>query len=121
MQKFQSKLLQKNTEYEDERGSLIAWESDYLPFSPMRTFLISNVPSAQTRANHSVNCDLVITAIYGTVKVELDHTQIFMLETKAESLWVRSNTFIVLKEFSSDASILVFAEKSFNDTLYSGS
>ncbi len=120
MQESESKLLQTSTLHVDERGTLLAWENENLPFAPLRTFLISGVPKNQKRANHSVSCDLVLTAILGSVDVELDHRKVISLNKNTESLWVTKNTFIVLKNFSNDASVLVFAEKPYNSTMYFG-
>jgi hypothetical protein len=104
--------------HSDNRGQLVAWENDDLPFNPQRIFIISNVPKGKERANHSVSSDLLITAISGSVKINLDKYQTLELFDKSESLYVKKDTFIRLFDFTSDAIVLVLAEKKYIQTKY---
>lgn len=119
MKNINNDLIHRSPNYEDERGSLVVWENNNLPFVPARTFLISNVPEGQTRANHSVSCDLLITAVSGSVKVILNNSNVILLDDKTEGLFVQKNTFIILKDFSENAAVLVFAKESYDKIVYS--
>jgi hypothetical protein len=102
----------------DDRGELVAWENDLLPFIPQRTFIIANVPKGKERANHSVSSDLLITAISGSLKINLDKNLTLELSDKSESLYVKKDTFIKLFDFTSNTIVLVLAEKKYNQTTY---
>lgn len=118
MPSFKLSTSLKFPEFKDDRGSLVVWESSELPFRPARTFLIFNVPKGQTRANHGVSCDLIITAITGSVEIEIDREKTILLQGKTNALFIEKNTYIQLKNFSENSALLVFAEKPFIQTSY---
>lgn len=107
-------------EFIDDRGRLIVFEEDNLPFKPVRTFIIKNVPFGKTRANHAINCDLVLYPVTGSLCVNLDkgHKEIELSANLDNGLYIKEGTFIILKEFSEDAVTMVLASKSFKDTKY---
>ncbi|MDC1508671.1 FdtA/QdtA family cupin domain-containing protein [Saprospiraceae bacterium] len=118
MQKSNNIKLHTFPEFVDERGSLVVWENYKLPFVPARTFMISEVPESQTRANHSVSSKLFLTAISGSVELVLDQEEPVLLTTKNEGVEVQENTYIQLRNFKPNTMLLVFAEKPFDQTEY---
>jgi len=118
MTEFENAILIHFSKFTDERGSLVVWENKDLPFTPARTFTISNVPTGQTRANHSISCDLLLVALSGTVDVVLEHKHKKRLTSNKEGMWIKKNTFIVLENFSENAILLAFAEEIYSQTIY---
>ncbi|MES1155893.1 MAG: WxcM-like domain-containing protein, partial [Pseudorhodoplanes sp.] len=92
-----------------------------LPFIPIRTFIISNVPPGKTRAGHSVSCDLVLTCLVGSCAVALHDPQAPRRELNAlegAGIFVPKRTWLLLENFSPDALLLVHASKHFQKVVY---
>src|SRR5512141_2083618 len=54
-------------EHSDARGNMRIVEVDGgLPFVPVRSFIISDVPSGKSRAGHAVSCDELIIVAQGS-------------------------------------------------------
>lgn len=98
----------------DERGCLIPIEySDRrLPFLPVRSFVILDVPAGKNRAGHALTCHEILILIRGGVRVMVvagsDETG-YLLERPGAALFVPQNTSISLRDFSGDAVLLVLA------------
>jgi hypothetical protein len=108
----------------DERGQLIAIEKkeNYLPFIPVRSFYLMEIPAGQKRAGHAVDCDMLIIALNGNVSLiskDLNKEEKkWIINNKECGILVPSFNYIDLIEFSKDAIIAVFASKNFADTKY---
>lgn len=105
----------------DERGSLVAFDRDTLPFAPARTFFISSVPAGRLRAGHAVSCDEFLWPLSGCCSVSLDDGKIqasFRLEARRDGLFVPAGIWIRLEEFNPDTILAVFASKAYSDTVY---
>ena len=104
----------------DERGSLRIFELDHaLPFVPVRTFVISNVPKGKTRAGHIATCDQVLAVLRGacqlTAKIGNKEDQ-HRLTPATGALYIRRGTWLLLSEFVDEAIVLVFASERFDST-----
>jgi hypothetical protein len=54
-------------EHSDQRGRMRIVEVESgLPFVPVRSFIISDVPSDQSRAGHAVSCDELLIVAQGS-------------------------------------------------------
>ena len=55
-------------EHSDARGKMRIVEVDGggLPFVPVRSFIVSDVPSGKSRAGHAVSCDELIIVAQGS-------------------------------------------------------
>ena len=54
-------------EHSDARGNMRIVEVDGgLPFVPVRSFIISDVPTGKTRAGHAVSCDELLIVAQGS-------------------------------------------------------
>lgn len=108
--------------YKDDRGDLIAIEENHpLPFHPLRTFYLLNVPKGQKRAGHAVDCELFVIALKGNATLLYTDTENrqedFELSCN-KGLLIPAYHFIEIKDFSSDALVVVYASKRFDNTQY---
>jgi UDP-2-acetamido-3-amino-2,3-dideoxy-glucuronate N-acetyltransferase len=104
----------------DERGSVRIFELDKaLPFVPVRTFVISNVPKGKTRAGHFLTCDQVLSVLRGACQVTAkmgNMQEQHRLTPAAGALCIRRGTWLLLTEFVDEAIVLVFASERFDPT-----
>lgn len=108
--------------HKDERGDLVAIEENHpLPFHPLRTFYLMNVPKGQKRAGHAVDCELFVFALKGNATLVYTNKkrkqENFELNCN-KGLLIPAYHFIEIKDFSSDALVVVYASKKFDDTQY---
>lgn len=106
--------------HSDDRGNLIALEesSKGLPFTPQRSFYLFDVPQNAVRAGHAVDSELFFLAINGSVIVENEESASWKLDSKHQGLYIPPKQYIELNSFSSDAIIVVYASKKFDETNY---
>ena len=106
----------------DQRGHLVVFEEGTsLPFAPVRTFVISQVPPDATRANHAVSCDLVLVALQGQCTMLARYGNgkgIYQLVSGGDALLLRRDTWISLSNFSAATLLLVLASNKFAETKY---
>lgn len=100
----------------DIRGNLTVGEFERdIPFPVKRYFLISDVPTAETRGEHAHReCHQFLIAIKGKVHVVADngtHREEFVLDTKSLGLFLPAMTWGIQYKYSSDAVLLVFASE----------
>jgi UDP-2-acetamido-3-amino-2,3-dideoxy-glucuronate N-acetyltransferase len=104
----------------DERGTLRIFELDHvLPFVPVRTFVISDVPKDKTRAGHIATCDQVLSVLRGACQLTAkigNKEQQHRLTPATGALRVRRGTWLMLSEFVDDAVVVVFASERFDAT-----
>jgi UDP-2-acetamido-3-amino-2,3-dideoxy-glucuronate N-acetyltransferase len=104
--------------FDDERGRVLPVEhlSPQLPFVPVRTFVICNVPAGKSRAEHTLTCDQVLVAATGSVnvivKVDGGETR-HVLDTPGAALHIPEGAWIALNQFSRDAVLIVLAAKPY--------
>ena len=110
--------------YIEENGTLLAVQeqTDLLPFNPLRTFIIYDVPSTKKRAGHAVDCELFILAIRGEVTIlhssSIQKSSSWLLLDNGEGLYVPPLHFVELKDFSEGSIVMVFASKKYEETRY---
>ena len=110
------------TTHRDERGTLTAIEKavGLIPFDPVRTFFIADVPAGASRANHAVNCELFIMALVGgAVLTEFNGVnQQSWSMTLDQGLLIPPFRYIVVSDVQPGTILAVFASKNFADTTY---
>lgn len=110
------------TRHRDVRGTLTAIEkaAGLIPFDPVRTFFISDVPAGASRANHAVNCELFIMVLVGgAVLTEFQGTnQQSWPMTVDQGLLIPSFRYIVVSDIQPSTILAVFASKKFAETSY---
>jgi UDP-2-acetamido-3-amino-2,3-dideoxy-glucuronate N-acetyltransferase len=110
--------LHRMLEAVDIRGSLSVGEVEKdVPFPIKRYFIVSNVPTAETRGEHAHReCHQFLIAIKGTVHVVADNgnsRQEFVLDSHTLGLYLPAMTWGIQYKYSSDAILLVFASEHY--------
>ena len=111
--------LWKLNEFEDMRGSLIAVEySGDLPFKPLRTFFVHNVPSEDVRGEHAHReCEQFLVCLRGSVNVVVDDgscNREVCLDQPGLGLYMPAMTWGIQYKFSQDAMLMVYASHPYN-------
>ncbi|WP_223522750.1 WxcM-like domain-containing protein [Pseudomonas sp. A-B-26] len=110
--------LHRMLEAVDIRGSLSVGEFERdIPFSVKRYFLVSNVPTAETRGEHAHReCHQFLIVVKGTVHVVADNgtnRQEFVLDSHTLGLFLPAMTWGIQYKYSADAVLLVFASEHY--------
>ncbi|MBC7778710.1 MAG: FdtA/QdtA family cupin domain-containing protein [Proteobacteria bacterium] len=107
---------------EDARGRLLALEhGSPVPFVPVRTFVILDVPAGQPRAGHAFSCHEFLLVLNGSCTVTVDDGQKRLrlrLRAKEYGLNVSPGVWVGLDDFECGTVLMVLASKSFCDTQY---
>ena len=107
----------------DERGQLIALEefSD-IPFKIKRVYFMYDTQPGVVRGHHAHrNLEQILVCIHGSCKVRLDNgmeKKVVPLEKPYEGLYIASNMWREMFDFSSDAVLLVFASELYDENDY---
>ncbi|MCT4629273.1 FdtA/QdtA family cupin domain-containing protein [Winogradskyella sp.] len=106
----------------DERGSLAVVEKDVIPFEMKRVYYLYDVPSDSFRGGHAhKEQESVIIALSGSFEVIIDdgndHKRI-MLNKPTQGLYVPTNIWREIDNFSSGAVCLVLASTNYNENEY---
>ncbi|WP_339538237.1 WxcM-like domain-containing protein [Pseudomonas sp. RA_15y_Pfl2_54] len=110
--------LHRMLEAVDIRGSLSVGEFERdVPFAVKRYFLVSNVPTEETRGEHAHReCHQFLVAVKGTVHVVADNgrnRQEFVLNSHTLGLFLPAMTWGIQYKYSADAVLLVFASEHY--------
>jgi len=101
---------------EDERGSLFAMESGSpLPFKPVRTLVIKDVPAGRRRAGHAVPCDQFLWTPVGSCEAEMRAGGAVARTTLQgnSGLYLPKGTWIGLSDFSHDCVLICMASAGY--------
>ena len=97
--------------HEDDRGKLISLEHIRpLPFTPVRFFVIYDVPQGAARAAHNVTCQQALVAATGacTLRWEMNgQSGEDRLESPSRGIVVQKGCFIRLEEFAPGTMLIV--------------
>jgi dTDP-4-amino-4,6-dideoxygalactose transaminase len=103
----------------DARGQLTAFDRDFLPFEPVRTFVISNVPSEAKRGEHLVSCHQFLWMQSGkcllTLSSGLEQCSL-LLNSSQWGVFVPRGLFLELAQFHPDSVLVVSASASFAES-----
>ena len=107
----------------DSRGSLVAAEENKnIPFQIKRVYYIFNAQENIERGFHShLNLEQVLICVNGHCSISLDdgeERKNFTLEDPSQGLYVCSNTWREMKNFSQDCVLLVLASEYFDPNDY---
>ena len=91
-------------EHSDARGKMRIVEVDGggLPFVPVRSFIISDVPTGKTRAGHAVSCDELIIVAQGSCLITARTgagLEEHRLTPDTGAAHLRPGTWLMLSEF----------------------
>lgn len=110
--------------FTDERGLLLAVEQGEgtLPFVPLRSFYLMDVPRDQMRAGHAVDSELFIIVLKGEISLIHHSHEDEIIELKINrnniGFHIPPRNYIELINFSPEAIVVVYASKKFKDTNY---
>lgn len=107
----------------DPRGNLtVAENGKDIPFNVSRVYWVYDVPSGESRGGHAhKHCREFIIAVSGSFTVTLDNgkdKKTFLLNHPYQGLFVDTNVWRTLDDFSSGAVCLVLAEDPFDEDDY---
>jgi len=103
-------------EFVDERGTLVPFEFDTLPFLPQRVYLVT-ATEGSTRGGHAhVVEEEIFLATSGSVTLVVNDgsgDQEIVLDTQAKGVLVRTGCWHELQNFSSDAVVLALSSTKY--------
>lgn len=107
----------------DDRGQLVALEEfNDIPFQIKRVYYIYDTAPGVIRGFHAhKNLQQILICIHGSCKIKLDNgceKKIVPLEKPYEGLYVSSNMWREMYDFSSDAVLLVLASELYDEADY---
>lgn len=107
----------------DERGALVALEEfTDIPFRIKRVYYMYNTGAGIVRGKHAhASLEQILICIHGTCKVRLDNgreRKVVNLEKPYEGLYVGSNIWREMYDFSEDAVLMVLASEVYNEDDY---
>lgn len=106
----------------DERGSLAVIEKQVVPFEIKRVYYLYDVPSDSYRGGHAhKDQESVIIALSGSFEVIIDNgttRKRIMLNKPTQGLYVPTNIWREIDNFSSGAVCLVLASTHYNEDEY---
>ncbi|WP_422107703.1 sugar 3,4-ketoisomerase [Winogradskyella sp.] len=106
----------------DKRGSLAVIERDIIPFSLKRVYYLFDVPSDSYRGGHAhKEQESVIIALSGSFEVIVDDGKVkerIMLNKPTQGLYIPTNMWREIDNFSSGAVCLVLASTDYNEKEY---
>lgn len=107
----------------DSRGQLVAIEeSKDIPFVIKRVYYLFDTVEGVRRGFHAhKNLEQVLVCVHGSCKVLLDNgreKEIVDLSRPSEGLYISSNMWREMYDFSSDAVLLVIASECYDECDY---
>lgn len=108
-------------QFMDERGTLMPIEFDSLAFTPLRSFVISQVPVNEIRGNHAhLNTKQVLVCVSGRIRcilkkgIEVTHVQM----RPGNAVYVPEMIWDAQQFLTPDAVLLVLASTHYNPNDY---
>jgi len=107
----------------DERGQLIALEEfKDIPFSIKRIYYMYDTAEGVTRGYHAhKTLEQILVCIHGSCKIKLDNgkeSKVISLEKPYEGLYVSSNMWREMYDFSPGAVLMVLASDFYKEEDY---
>jgi dTDP-4-dehydrorhamnose 3,5-epimerase-like enzyme len=107
----------------DDRGQLIALEEmSEVPFAIRRVYYLYDTKAGVRRGLHAhKHLEQVLVCVNGSCKVLLDdgsEQTVVSLETPGQGLYIASDIWREMYDFSSDAVLLVLASERYNEADY---
>ncbi len=103
-------------EFADERGTLVPFEFDTLPFLPQRVYLVT-ATEGSTRGGHAhVVEEEIFLVTSGSVTLLVNDgsgDQEIMLDSQTKGVLVRTGCWHELRNFSSDAVVLALSSTKY--------
>ncbi len=117
-----AKIIQLVTQISDERGKLSVLEDLQLPFDIHRIYWITDVETGCVRGNHAhKELNQVFLMVKGNATLVIKDGQkvmYYVLTTDSRALLLPPGYWRELKDFSSDAILLVCADRNYTESDY---
>jgi len=113
----------KNIPHGDERGQLIAIEAQKdIPFEIKRVYYIYDTKEGVRRGFHAhKSLQQILVCVHGSCKIHLDNgteSQEVVLDKPTEGLYIASDMWREMYDFSPDAVLLVLASEHYTESDY---
>lgn len=110
-------------EHSDARGKIRIVEVDGggLPFVPVRSFIVSDVPTGKTRAGHAVSCDELIIVAQGSCLITARTgagLEEHRLTPDTGAAHLRPGTWLMLSEFEPGTILVTYASEKYAETRF---
>lgn len=107
----------------DDRGQLIAIEAlKDVPFEVKRVYYIYDTKEGVRRGFHAhKSLQQILVCVHGSCKIHLDNgteTEEILLDKPDEGLYISSDMWREMYDFSPDAVLLVLASEHYNESDY---
>jgi hypothetical protein len=105
----------------NEKGSVLVFEKQNLPFKPQRMFWITDVPRLTKRGGHAhKECSQFIVCVNGTISIDVYGMQdkIILDESSLVGLQVPPMNWIDLRFLRSKSKIVVLCSHEYNESEY---
>jgi len=106
----------------DERGTLVPFYFDQMPFTPQRAFVVNNVPAGATRGRHALRAGTqMLVCIHGRVDVLMryDGAEASVVMTPGSAgLLLESGVWSQQTYVTAGSSLLAFASTPFDPAAY---
>ena len=92
-----------------------------LPFVPVRSFIISDVPTGKTSAGHAVSCDELIIVAQGSCLITARTgagLEEHRLSPTTGGVHLRPGTWLMLSEFEPGTILVTYASERYADTRF---
>jgi hypothetical protein len=103
----------------DHRGQIAIFGFDAIPFTPVRSFSIFDVPEGASRGGHALSCDEFLWIAAGSCRVSFANgTQksSFKLDGGGQGLLVSAGVWIELNDFAPGTVVFGFAPLPYAQT-----
>jgi hypothetical protein len=109
-------------EHSDARGRIRIVEVDSgLPFVPVRSFIVSEVPSDKSRAGHAVSCDELLIVAQGSCLITARTgagLEEHRLTPATGGVHLRPGTWLMLSEFEPGTILVTYASERYAETRF---
>jgi dTDP-4-dehydrorhamnose 3,5-epimerase-like enzyme len=106
----------------DERGLLVPFDFDTLPFRPRRSFFVADAPVGTVRGGHAHRSALqLLVCIKGRIEVLMRHGQdevSALLDATPSGLVIEAGVWSSQKYLEPGSVLLVFASEPYDPTSY---
>ena len=122
MKTFSHTRLLEIPKVHDQRGSLAVIEKDIIPFEIKRVYYLYDVPTDSFRGGHAhKEQESIVIALSGSFEVIVDDgqkRQRIMLNKPTQGLYIPTDIWREIDNFSSGAVCLVLASTTYNEDEY---
>jgi WxcM-like protein len=103
----------------DDRGQIAIFDWGSMPFTPVRSFSIFDVPPGASRGGHALSCDEFLWIATGSCRIAFENgTQksSFRLENNEQGVLVSAGVWLELNEFAPGTVVFGFAPVPYAET-----